>query len=69
MALARALVLEPRLLILDEVSSALDPETEAEICGNIRAIAGERTIIAITHRQIWIDVADRVYHVGGEEAE
>jgi ATP-binding cassette, subfamily C, bacterial len=68
-ALARALVLEPRLLILDEVSSALDPETEAEICGNIRAIAGERTIIAITHRQIWIDVADRVYHVGGEEAE
>jgi len=68
-ALARALVLEPKLLILDEVSSALDPETEAEICANIRAIAGQRTIIAITHRQIWIDVADRVYHVGTEEVE
>lgn len=63
-ALARALVLEPKLLILDEVSSALDPETEAEICANVRAIAGERTIITITHRPIWIDVADRVYHVG-----
>lgn len=68
-ALARALVLEPKLLILDEVSSALDPDTEAEICANIRAIAGERTIIAITHRQIWIDIADRVYHVGAEEVE
>lgn len=67
-ALARALVLEPKLLILDEVSSALDPETEAEICANVRSIAGERTIIAITHRPIWIDVADRVYHVGVEEA-
>lgn len=67
-ALARALVLEPKLLILDEVSSALDPETEAEICANVRAITGERTIIAITHRPIWIEIADRVYHVGVDEA-
>jgi ATP-binding cassette, subfamily C, bacterial len=68
-ALARALVLEPKLLILDEVSSALDPQTEAEICANVRACAGERTIVAITHRPIWVEVADRVYHVGVDEEE
>ena len=67
-ALARALVLEPKLLILDEVSSALDPETEAEICANIRNLAGKRTIIAITHRPIWVTVADRVYQIGMAEA-
>jgi ATP-binding cassette subfamily C protein len=67
-ALARALVLEPRLLILDEVSSALDPETEAEICANVRNLTGRRTIIAITHRPIWVEMADRVYQVGLAEA-
>lgn len=67
--LARALVLDPKLLILDEVSSALDPETEAEICANIRNLAGQRTIIAITHRPIWINVADRVYQVGAIEQQ
>ena len=68
-ALARALVLEPKLLILDEVSSALDPATEAEIVANIRGLTGTRTIIAITHRPIWVEMADRVYHVGVEEEE
>ncbi|HMR30263.1 MAG TPA: ABC transporter ATP-binding protein [Geminicoccaceae bacterium] len=67
-ALARALVLEPKLLILDEVSSALDPDTEAEICANVRELAGSCTIIAITHRPIWIEMADQVYRVGLDEA-
>lgn len=67
LALARALVLNPSLLILDEVSSALDPATEAEICANVRGLTGERTIIAITHRPIWLELADRVYHIGPQE--
>ncbi|SNB63258.1 ATP-binding cassette, subfamily C [Arboricoccus pini] len=67
LALARALVLNPRLLILDEVSSALDPATEAEICANVRGLTGERTIIAITHRPIWLEMADRVYMIGQPE--
>ncbi|MEM7530315.1 MAG: ABC transporter ATP-binding protein [Pseudomonadota bacterium] len=60
-ALARALVLQPKLLILDEVTSALDPSSEAEIVENIRALKGKTTIIAITHRSALLDIADRTY--------
>ncbi|MCW5751292.1 MAG: ABC transporter ATP-binding protein [Alphaproteobacteria bacterium] len=62
-ALARALVHRPKLLVLDEATSALDPETEAEICNNVRAQAGRLTILAITHKPAWVDIADRVYRV------
>ncbi|MEM7487994.1 MAG: ABC transporter ATP-binding protein [Pseudomonadota bacterium] len=60
-ALARALVERPALLILDEVTSALDPSSEAEIVENIRALKGSTTIIAITHRAALLDIADDVY--------
>jgi ATP-binding cassette, subfamily C, bacterial len=63
-ALARALLTRPRLLILDEVTSALDPATEAAICENVRALDGQLTILAITHRPAWLEVADQVYEVG-----
>jgi ATP-binding cassette, subfamily C, bacterial len=62
-ALARALLIKPKLLILDEVTSALDPATEAEICANVQALDGMLTILAITHRPAWVAVADRVYEV------
>jgi ATP-binding cassette subfamily C protein len=64
-SLARALVGNPAVLILDEVTSALDPKTEAEIIKNIAALGGKYTIIAITHRPAWTDVADKLYHVAG----
>ncbi len=62
-AIARALVGDPQLLVLDEVTSALDPETEAEICRNIQALGGEYTIVAITHRPAWTTIATRLYKV------
>ncbi|MGE0211257.1 MAG: ABC transporter ATP-binding protein, partial [Parvibaculaceae bacterium] len=67
-ALARALVLKPKLLILDEVTSALDPDTEAEICQKVRSLAGDLTIVAITHRDAWTAIADRLYRVEGGKA-
>ncbi len=62
-ALARALVGRPKLLILDEVTSALDPDTEASICRNALGLAGDFTIIAITHRPAWSKIADRLYKI------
>ncbi len=66
-ALARALVHKPALLILDEVTSALDPETEAAICGNIRGLSGSLTILSITHRPAWIAVADQIFELGADQ--
>ncbi|MFO1089510.1 MAG: ABC transporter ATP-binding protein [Hyphomicrobiales bacterium] len=64
-SLARALVRKPRLLILDEVTSALDAETEERICQNITGLSSRYTIIAITHRPAWTTIADRIYRVDG----
>jgi ATP-binding cassette subfamily C protein len=62
-ALARALVQGPKLLILDEVTSALDPETEAAICSTMLELRGNMAILAISHQQALIDAADLVYQV------
>ena len=62
-SLARALVTKPKMLILDEVTSALDPETEAEIVNNIASLRGRYTIVAITHRPAWTKIADKLYTI------
>jgi ATP-binding cassette subfamily C protein len=67
-ALARALVHKPRLLILDEVTSALDPQTEAEIVRNIGALAGTLTVVVITHQPAWLAAGGRVYRLAGGRA-
>ncbi|MCP5085047.1 MAG: ABC transporter ATP-binding protein [Alphaproteobacteria bacterium] len=67
-ALARALAAEPTLLILDEVTSALDPETEKEIVANIRELSDRYTIVAVTHRSAWTRIADRLYNIKAGQA-
>jgi ATP-binding cassette subfamily C protein len=62
-ALARALVSRPRLLILDEVTTALDPKTEASICSNLVQMRGEMAILAISHQKALLDAADIVYRL------
>jgi ATP-binding cassette, subfamily C, bacterial len=62
-SLARALVGSPRVLILDEVTSALDPQTEKGIVDNIKALAGRYTVIVITHRPAWTKIADQLFVV------
>ena len=62
-AIARALVRRPRLLVLDEVTTALDPETEAEICETLRGLAGRVTILAISHQPAIARASDVVYRL------
>lgn len=62
-ALARALVHRPRLLILDEVTSALDPATAVAVAREIRNLTAETTVLTISHRPEFLDVADRIYRV------
>ncbi len=51
------------------MTSALDPKTEIEICQNIRSLAGDTTILAITHRPALLEIADRVYRIDDGVAE
>lgn len=60
LALARALVTDPRLLILDEATSALDYESEAVIRNNLGAICAGRTVLIIAHRLSTVRKADRI---------
>ncbi len=62
-ALARALVRKPRLLILDEITSALDEQTAREVAAQIRALVGETTVLAITHRPELLEIAHAVHRV------
>ncbi|MGH7353653.1 MAG: ABC transporter transmembrane domain-containing protein [Candidatus Rokuibacteriota bacterium] len=50
LALARAVLREPAMLILDEATSALDPATEAAIQRTLEGLARARTVVSVTHR-------------------
>ncbi len=60
LAIARALITNPRLLILDEATSALDPDSEAIIRQNLRQIADGRTVIIVSHRLSTLVDADAI---------
>jgi len=60
-ALARALLRKPSVLILDEATSALDADNESRIYEAIHRLHGSLTIIIITHRVSSLTVADRIH--------
>lgn len=67
LAIARALLPQPRILIFDEAASALDPESEAIFLDNLARMAVGRTVIIVSHRLSTLTSADAimVMHRGG----
>lgn len=59
-ALARALLQRPALLILDEATSALDHDNEARVREAIERLHGDLTVVVIGHRLALLERADRV---------
>jgi ABC-type histidine transport system ATPase subunit len=72
-AIARALCINPKIMLFDEPTSALDPELEVEVLGVIKMLADEgRTMILVTHDMKFArDVSDKVIflHLGKIEEE
>jgi ATP-binding cassette subfamily B protein len=75
LAIARALLIDPPVLIFDEATSALDAESEAIVNANLKRMAKGRTVISISHRLSMLVEADailvlergRVYDIGTHE--
>ena len=60
-ALARAIVIDPRILILDDALSAVDTYTEEEILSRLRVVMRERTSIIVSHRISTVRDADVIF--------
>ncbi len=60
LALARALLVDPAILILDDATSSVDAETEAHIVQALHTLRGTRTTVIVAHRASTVMLADRV---------
>lgn len=63
LAIARALIHKPRLLILDEATSNLDVEAQAAVVETVSHLKGQLTIMAVAHQDRLIQAADRIYRL------
>src|SRR6185503_19614320 len=59
-ALARALAVDPRILVLDDALSAVDTETEEAILQGLRQVLGTRTTFLVSHRVSTVKEADLI---------
>lgn len=62
-SIARALIKDAPVLLFDEVTSALDEETEGRLLHNIKTHFKNKTIIFVTHKLNALDISDKVYKI------
>jgi ABC-type multidrug transport system fused ATPase/permease subunit len=65
LALARAVVRRPRLLIMDDATSAVDPQIEAQILAGLRERDDSATVVVVAYRRATIELADEVVYLEG----
>lgn len=65
LAIARALIRRPRLLIMDDATSAVDPVVEQDILARLRRYAGGVSVVLVAYRSATIMLADSVLHLDG----
>ncbi len=65
LALARAVVRRPRLLIMDDATSAVDPQIEAQILAGLRERDDAATVVVVAYRRATIELADEVLYMEG----
>jgi len=65
LAIARALLIDPQILILDDALSSVDTDTEREILRNLQEVIRGRTTIVISHRLSTVKDADRIFVLEG----
>ena len=65
-AIARALIREPAVLVLDEPTSSLDRQAMSRVLTNLRALAHDPAVLVITHDQALIENAERVVDLGAD---
>jgi ATP-binding cassette subfamily C protein len=63
LAIARALIHEPRLLILDEATSNLDPEAQEAIVETLARLKTQMAVLAVAHTEKLVRVADQVWRL------
>ena len=66
LAIARALLRESKIMLLDEVTSSLDMDTEARVLENIMKTSPDRICIVTTHRESMLKYCNRVYKIAAD---
>jgi ATP-binding cassette subfamily C protein len=68
LAIARALIHKPRLLILDEATSNLDPDAQSVVIETLCHLKGKLTMLAVAHHDRLMQIADHLYRLEGGES-
>jgi ATP-binding cassette subfamily C protein LapB len=64
-ALARCLVTQPQVLLMDEPTSSMDAQSEAQFVAQLKQMVGRRTLVVVTHRPALLEVVDRIVVMDG----